>query len=71
MKRNAKAKAIDLAQASHGDQSVALRKHRWMPVRLKERKELSKDRRSYTLAFQTLKRRSEWKHASTSNWVST
>ena len=42
-----KARAKELAQSSQGNQDLALQKHRWVPVRLRERKEVSKDTRSF------------------------
>jgi len=51
MKKNAEARAKEAAQSSRGYQSMALQKHRWVPVRLKERKEVSKYVRSYTFTL--------------------
>lgn len=49
IKKNAEAKAKELAESSqNANQDLALQKHRWVPVHLKQRKELSKDTRSYT-----------------------
>lgn len=49
IKKNAAAKAKELAESSqNGNGNVALQKHRWFPVHLKQRKALSKDTRSYT-----------------------
>ena len=48
IKKNAKAKAKELAESSkNANQDLALQKHRWVPVHLKKREELSKDTRSY------------------------
>jgi nitrate reductase (NAD(P)H) len=47
IKKNADARAKELAQSSRGNQDLALQKHRWVPVRLRARKEVSKDTRSY------------------------
>ncbi|KAF6219564.1 hypothetical protein HO133_004033 [Letharia lupina] len=38
MKKNAEIKAKDLAQSSNGDDGLALQKHSWVPVHLKDRK---------------------------------
>ena len=48
VKKNAEARAKELAQSSQGIHDFALQKHRWVPVRLEGKKELSKDTRSYT-----------------------
>ncbi|KAI9726877.1 MAG: hypothetical protein M1835_003750, partial [Candelina submexicana] len=49
IKKNAEAKARDIAESSqNANRDFALQKHRWVPVHLKQRKELSKDTRSYT-----------------------
>ena len=49
IKKNAEAKAKELAESSNNvNEDLALQKHRWVPVRLKQRQELSEDTRSYT-----------------------
>jgi len=50
IKKNAEAAAEEKAK-SKGNEDVALQQHRWVPVRLKSRKELSKDTRSYTFTL--------------------
>lgn len=47
IKKNAEAAAEEKAK-SQGNEDVALQRHRWVPVCLKARRELSKDTRSYT-----------------------
>ena len=51
MKKNAEAKAIELAQYSKGDDELALQKHRWVSVRRKNKPELRKDTRCYTFSL--------------------
>lgn len=48
MKKNAEAKAIELAQSSKEDDGLAPQKPRWVPVRRKNKPELRKDTRCYT-----------------------
>ena len=49
LKRSADAAAKERAQeGGDGDDRVVLQKHRWIPVKLEGRKELSKDTRNYT-----------------------
>lgn len=49
IKREAEAKAKELAESSkNANEELALQKHRWVPVHLKQRQELSKDTRCYT-----------------------
>lgn len=50
IKKNAEAAAEEKAK-SQGNEDVALQKHRWVPVTLKARQEVSKDTRSYTFTL--------------------
>lgn len=47
IKENAEANAQEMAKTADGD-DLRLQKHRWIPVRLTKRRELSKDTRAYT-----------------------
>lgn len=49
--KNAEAKAKELAQSSSKSQELALQKHRWVPVRLQSRNEISADTRRYTFSL--------------------
>ncbi|KAF4456771.1 hypothetical protein F53441_1207 [Fusarium austroafricanum] len=48
IKKNAEAAAKDAAESSNKDKNLALEKHRWVPVKLIDRKNLSEDTRAYT-----------------------
>lgn len=48
IKQNAEAAAKDATDSSNNDENLALQKHRWIPVKLVERKNLSQDTRAYT-----------------------
>ncbi|KAI8682135.1 Nitrate reductase [NADPH] [Fusarium keratoplasticum] len=48
IKQNAEAAAKDAAASSNKDRHLALEKHRWIPVKLVDRHEISKDTRTYT-----------------------
>ncbi|ENH65123.1 Nitrate reductase [NADH] 1 [Fusarium oxysporum f. sp. cubense race 1] len=48
IKQNAEAAAKDTSRSSNKDEHLALEKHRWIPVKLIDRKNLSKDTRAYT-----------------------
>ncbi|KAF4945780.1 hypothetical protein FSARC_14363 [Fusarium sarcochroum] len=48
IKQNAEAAAKDAAESSNKDEHLALEKHRWIPVKLIDRQDLSKDTRAYT-----------------------
>ncbi|KAL5609456.1 hypothetical protein FOVSG1_004137 [Fusarium oxysporum f. sp. vasinfectum] len=48
IKQNAEAAAKDTSRSSNTDEHLALEKHRWIPVKLIDRKNLSKDTRVYT-----------------------
>ena len=52
IQKNAEARAKELAEsAKNPQQDLALQKHRWVPAHLKQRKEVSKDTRSYTFGL--------------------
>jgi nitrate reductase (NAD(P)H) len=48
IKQNAVAAAKEASETSNKDEHLALEKHRWIPVKLVDRKDLSKDTRAYT-----------------------
>ena len=48
IKQTAEAAAKEAAESQNSNQSVALQKHRWTPVTLLDRKDISKDTRTYT-----------------------
>lgn len=48
IKQNAEAVAKESSETSDKDEHLALEKHRWIPVKLVDRKDLSKDTRAYT-----------------------
>ncbi|KAK4992186.1 hypothetical protein LTR50_001364 [Elasticomyces elasticus] len=48
IKRHAETRAKETANSSKGNDHIALRKHRWVPVKLKARKSISEDTRTYT-----------------------
>ncbi|KAM0205836.1 hypothetical protein ACHAQI_008843 [Fusarium lateritium] len=48
IKQNSEAAAKDASESSNKDEHLALEKHRWIPVKLVNRKDLSKDTRAYT-----------------------
>lgn len=48
IKKNAEAAAKEEAAASKTDDKVTLQSHRWVPVKLADRKDISKDSRTYT-----------------------
>lgn len=48
IKQNAEAAAKDTSRSKNKDEHIALEKHRWIPVKLIGRKNLSKDTRAYT-----------------------
>lgn len=50
IKKNAEAAAEEKAK-SKGNEDITLQKHRWVPVRLKERQEVSEDTRCYTFSL--------------------
>ena len=51
MKANAEAAAKERAQSAEKDTNVVLQKHKWTPVKLKDRKALSEDTRQYTFTL--------------------
>ncbi|TKA49862.1 hypothetical protein B0A49_12768, partial [Cryomyces minteri] len=50
IKQNAEAAAKEAANSSKGDDKITLQKHRWVPVKLKDRKSISEDTRTYTFS---------------------
>ncbi len=48
IKQSAEAAAKEKAQSSQGSDKITLQKHRWVPVKLLDRKSLSDDTRAYT-----------------------
>ncbi|KAF2758588.1 hypothetical protein EJ05DRAFT_452115 [Pseudovirgaria hyperparasitica] len=48
IKADAEARAKELASASEGSKTITLQKHRWVSVKLVNRKSLSEDTRTYT-----------------------
>lgn len=48
IKQSAEDAAKDLAETRNHDNSIALQKHRWTPVTLVDRKDISRDTRTYT-----------------------
>ncbi|OAQ97561.1 hypothetical protein LLEC1_06394, partial [Akanthomyces lecanii] len=48
IKKNAEAAAKDKAETSQAEDKVALQSHRWIPVTLAERRDISEDSRTYT-----------------------
>lgn len=51
MKANAEAAAKEKASSQNKSGDVVLQRHRWVPVKLQERKELSEDTRRYTFGL--------------------
>lgn len=51
IKKNAEAAAKEKAQSQEGDDQLTLQKHRWVPVRLIDRKPVSDDTRTYTFSL--------------------
>jgi nitrate reductase (NAD(P)H) len=51
IKANAEAMAKELAQSGSKDQKTVLEKHRWNPVKLRTRKNISSDTREYTFTL--------------------
>lgn len=68
MKKNAEIKAKDLAQSSKGDDGLALQKHRWVPVHLKDRKRPSKTQDAIPSLFRRTKMRWARGLVSISSW---
>lgn len=48
MKKNAEAAAKEKSKSSQGSDKIVLQKHRWVPVKLIDRKPISDDTRAYT-----------------------
>ncbi|KAF2272837.1 uncharacterized protein EI97DRAFT_197518 [Westerdykella ornata] len=48
IKKTAEAAAKDRAKSTEGSDNIALQQHRWVPIRLVERKAISDDTRTYT-----------------------
>jgi nitrate reductase (NAD(P)H) len=48
IKQNAEAAAKEKAESSQGSDKITLQKHRWVPVKLLDRKSISDDTRAYT-----------------------
>ncbi|KAL2353834.1 hypothetical protein BJ546DRAFT_114268 [Cryomyces antarcticus] len=51
IKQNAEAAAKEAAKSPKGDDKITLQKHRWVPVKLKDRKSISEDTRTYTFSI--------------------
>ena len=51
IKKNAEKEAEEAAKSASRSSDVALQKHRWVPVKLSKRTELSKDTRRYTFSL--------------------
>lgn len=51
IKKNAEKSRKELAESSQMDDDLAIRKHRWVPVKLLHRKAVSEDTRSYSFAL--------------------
>ncbi|EKG14250.1 hypothetical protein MPH_08578, partial [Macrophomina phaseolina MS6] len=51
IKKNDEAAAKDEASSQDNDDQLTLQKHRWLPVRLIDREDISKDTRTYTFAL--------------------
>lgn len=49
IKKSAEASAKEKSESSQGSDKIVLQKHRWVPVKLIDRKSLSDDTRAYTL----------------------
>lgn len=51
IQKNAEADAKDVADSQQGKQQLVLQKHRWVPVKLLDRKSISEDTRTYTFGL--------------------
>jgi len=51
IKKNAEAEAKESANSQQGDEQLMLQKHRWVPVKLLDRKPISEDTRAYTFGL--------------------